>query len=178
MASSSSDLPAHAAPRRDRDAVGRGMQADGEIVVQAAVRSGNVPSATRIRHWVGEALGEASRGEVTVRVVGETESARLNERYRRGSGATNVLAFAYGESPCADAERSFGDLVICAAVVEREAARQGKSLDAHWAHIAIHGALHLLGYDHEDPEEARIMEGRERELLEALGFADPHAVEC
>ncbi len=151
---------------------------DREIVVQTAVSSDSVPPADRVRHWVGRALGDMPPGEVTVRVVGETESARLNEQYRRGRGATNVLAFAYGESPGAEAERSFGDLVICAAVVEREAAKQGKPLEAHWAHIAIHGALHLLGYDHEDPEQARIMEGRERDLLEALGFGDPYAVEC
>ena len=152
--------------------------ADGEIVVQAAVRSDTVPPAARLRHWVGQALGAGPHGEVTVRVVGETESAMLNEQYRRGRGATNVLAFAYGEPPCTDAERSFGDLVICAAVVEREASWQGKPLEAHWAHIAVHGALHLLGYDHEDPAQARVMEGRERELLEELGFGDPYAAEC
>ena len=153
------------------------MVPDREIVVQTAVRSDAAPAAVRIRDWVGKALGGDPPGEVTVRVVGETESARLNERYRRRRGATNVLAFAYGETS-GGGERPFGDMVICAAVVEREAAAQGKPLEAHWAHIAVHGALHLLGYDHADPEEARIMEGRERELLEALGFADPHAVEC
>ena len=152
-------------------------RAEGEIVVQKTVRSDAVPSAARIRHWVGRALGEAPAGEVTVRVVDEAEMARLNERYRGGSGATDVLAFAYGDPACAEAERAFGDLVICAAVVEREAARRGKPLQAHWAHIAVHGALHLLGYDHEEAEQARVMEGRERELLEAMGFGDPYAEE-
>jgi len=173
-------------------------KADREIVVQKAVRSASVPSAASIRRWVGRALGEAPPGEVTVRVVEEAESAHLNERYRRDCGATDVLAFAYGDPIGADAgpdgpdanpagpggnpdiaaeERAFGDLVICATVVEREAARRGKSLEAHWAHIAVHGALHLLGYDHEEAEQARVMEGRERELLEAMGFGDPWADE-
>ena len=120
-----------------------GAKPDREIVVQNAVRSASVPSAANIRRWVGRALGEAQPGEVTVRVVDEAESAHLNERYRRGCGATDVLAFAYGDptstdtdppgtranpAGCggkpdlADEERAFGDLVICAAVVERELA--------------------------------------------------------
>ncbi len=173
-------------------------RAEGEIVVQKAVRGDSVPSAARIRHWVGRALDDAPPGEVTVRVVDEAEMARLNERYRGGRGATDVLAFAYADSDFACAipagadapptgyggnpaiaaeERAFGDLVICAAAVEREAARRGKPLQAHWAHIAVHGALHLLGYGHEEAEQARVMEGRERELLEAMGFGDPYAEE-
>ena len=172
--------------------------ADGGIVVQKAVRGGSVPAAALIRRWVGRALNGVPPGEVTVRVVDEAEIAHLNERYRGDCGVTDVLAFAYGDAACVDAEptdadadpagcggrpdladeeRAFGDLVICAAVVEREAARRGKSLEAHWAHIAVHGALHLLGYDHEEAEQARVMESRERELLEGMGFDDPHAGE-
>ena len=175
-----------------------GAKSDRNIVVQKAVRCDSVPAAASIRRWVGRALGEAPPGEVTVRVVDEAEGAHLNERYRRGCGATDVLAFAYGDPAGADAdptgadadlaghggspdlayeERVFGDLVICAAVVEREAARRGRSLEAHWAHIAVHGALHLLGYDHDEVEQARVMEARERELLEAMGFDDPYAEE-
>ena len=152
-------------------------RADRKIVVQKAVRRASVPPAECIRRWVGRALGEAPRGEVTVRVVGEPESARLNERYRRGRGAADVLAFAYADSAHSEAERPLGDLVICAAAVEREAAGRGKSVEAHWAHISVHGALHLLGYGHDDDEQARAMEDKERELLAALGFADPYAVE-
>ena len=152
-----------------------GQDTSPHIVVQTAVRGDSVPTAARIRHWVGQALCDAPPGEVTVRVVDEAESARLNERYRQKRGATNVLAFAYGDPACAEAERSLGDLAICAAVVEREAADRGKSLEAHWAHISVHGALHLLGYDHDDAGQARIMQEKERELLEALGFADPYA---
>lgn len=113
-----------------------------------------------------------------MRVVGESEGASLNERFRHGSGATNVLAFSHDDPvPGGESETPLGDLVICAPVLEREAADQGKSLEAHWAHISIHGALHLIGYDHEDPEDARAMEARERELLASLGFEDPYAGE-
>lgn len=150
-----------------------------EIIVQTAVRSAKVPQATQIQTWVQHALGQQLPGELTVRVVGESEGASLNERFRRGSGATNVLAFPYRDAPLESPGEppSLGDLVICAPVLEREAADQGKSLEAHWAHISIHGTLHLLGYDHEDAEDALIMEARERELLAALGFDDPYAVE-
>jgi probable rRNA maturation factor len=108
--------------------------------------------------------------------VDATESASLNERYRRRAGATNVLAFSGTELPASspgDCEL-LGDLVICAPVVASEAREQGKSLDAHWAHMAIHGVLHLLGYDHATDAEAKIMERREKELLESLGFEDPY----
>ena len=120
-------------------------------------------------------------GELTIRVVGEAESAELNERYRHKRGPTNVLAFPSEPLPAEGAEDELlplGDLVICAPVVAREAAEQGKTLEAHWAHIVIHGALHLVGYDHETDAEAGEMEGRERELLAALGIADPYAAEA
>ena len=162
------------------------MEAEREIVVQTAVPGDSVPSGARIRGWVGRVLNGAPPGEVTVRVVDEAESARLNERYRKGRGPTDVLAFGYGDPArlgsgrpsgdpeCSEAERPFGDLVICAAVVERDAAACGRDLEAHWAHIAVHGALHLLGYDHEEDGQARVMEARERELLASLGFDDPY----
>ena len=150
-----------------------------EIIVQTAFRSANAPQTTQIQTWIQHALGEHHFGELTVRVVGESEGASLNERFRHGSGATNVLAFPYGDAALESPGEppSLGDLVICAPVLEREAADQGKSLEAHWAHIAIHGTLHLLGYDHENAEDALIMEAREKELLAALGFDDPYAVE-
>jgi probable rRNA maturation factor len=121
-------------------------------------------------------LDKERAGELTVRIVGETESATLNERFRNVIGATNVLAFPYDNSPCEGAIdlELIGDLVICAPVLEREAAAQGKTLLAHWAHILIHGTLHLVGYDHENVEDAQVMEEREKELLGLLGFDDPY----
>jgi len=106
---------------------------------------------------------------VTVRYVGEAEGRRLNREFRGKDHATNVLSFVYEAKPLA------GDIVICAPVVAREAKAQGKALDAHHAHLVIHGALHLQGYDHEtSAREAAAMEKRERALLAKLGFPDPY----
>ncbi|HLF10952.1 MAG TPA: rRNA maturation RNase YbeY, partial [Gammaproteobacteria bacterium] len=133
-----------------------------------------MPAAAGIRAWAARAIADLAQGELTIRIVAESESAELNSRYRRKQGPTNVLAFP-SEAPAVSAEEllPLGDLVICAQVVAREAREQGKSLEAHWAHIVIHGALHLIGYDHETEPEAQAMEERERELLAELGFADP-----
>lgn len=129
------------------------------------------PSSARIRRWAALALGARGRGsELAVSIVGPIEARRLNARWRARDYATNVLSFpAPGPQP-----RLLGDVVICAAVVRREAREQGKALDAHWAHMVIHGALHLLGHDHERDDDARRMEGRERRLLRALGYPDPY----
>ena len=162
------------------------------VAVQKAVAWAALPSPAQVRRWVTAAAGADKHGELTVRLVGEPESAALNERYRGRAGPTNVLAFpAEADFPAeanlsAGADEGFagaelapvGDLVICAPVVEREAREQGKALEAHWAHILMHGTLHLLGYDHEDEEAARRMEDRERELLRGFGFGDPYAAEA
>ena len=133
-----------------------------------------VPSAADITSWVENALTAEAHGEISVRIVGEVESATLNERYRGRDGATNVLAFA-GPDPASEPEsRLLGDVVICAPVVAREAAAQGKLPSAHWAHIAIHGVLHLLGYEHDSEAGAEAMERHETALLAALGFEDPY----
>lgn len=114
-------------------------------------------------------------GELTVRIVDTEESADLNLRYRKRRGATNVLSFPAGEMPPLPAEAApLGDLVICAPVVEREAHAQAKTAEAHWAHIVMHGVLHLLGYDHETEAQTQTMESRERQLLAEFGFADPY----
>ena len=150
-----------------------------EIIVQNVASCATVPKTERIQYWIRHALGANCAGELTVRVVGEAEGASLNERFRHGSGATNVLAFSHDDTvPDGPAESLLGDLVICAPVLAREASDQGKTLEAHWAHISIHGTLHLLGYDHENAEGARAMEARERELLGALGIDDPYRVEA
>ena len=121
-------------------------------------------------------MGKERSGELTVRIVGEIESAALNERFRNVMRATNVLAFPYDESPFEGSKESelIGDLVVCAPVLEREAVAQDKALSAHWAHILIHGTLHLLGYDHQNIEDTKAMEERERDLLGSLGFEDPY----
>jgi probable rRNA maturation factor len=112
-----------------------------------------------------------------LRIVTAEESADLNSRYRGKPGPTNVLSFP-AEPPAGPGDEllPFGDVVMCAAVVEREAHEQGKEPAAHWAHMVVHGVLHLQGYDHENVRDAGIMEARERELLAALGFPDPYSI--
>jgi probable rRNA maturation factor len=131
-----------------------------------------------LRRWVRCALGAQVKGELTVRVVTADESAALNSQYRGKAGPTNVLSFAAGDAPPGAREEAlpFGDIVVCADVVAREAREQGKPLEAHWAHMVIHGALHLQGFDHERPADAAAMEARERSLLAGLGFADPYSI--
>jgi probable rRNA maturation factor len=148
------------------------------VTVQSAVR-GPRPSAAQIKRWATAALRPDARGAVTIRIVDEAESAALNGRYRGLSKPTNVLAFpAELEVPGPpDEPLPIGDLVICLPVLAGEAEAQGKSLDAHWAHIVIHGALHLLGYDHEAEADARVMEDREREILGGFGYEDPYSSE-
>jgi probable rRNA maturation factor len=147
------------------------------IAVQNASQSERVPSAAKVKAWVAGALGAKVRGELTVRVVDEQESAALNERYRGKSGPTNVLSFNADTPGGRGTELlPFGDLVVCAPVVAREAREQGKALEAHWAHMVIHGALHLQGYDHEQQQEAAAMESLERTLLAKLGFPDPYSI--
>lgn len=118
--------------------------------------------------------GRRASAELCVRIVDQAESAELNERYRDKSGATNVLSFPCdADLPGGDAP--LGDLVICAAVVMKEAAAQGKCLNDHWQHLVVHGVLHLLGYDHIGDDEAEVMENEERAILARLGIADPYA---
>lgn len=143
-----------------------------DIHVQRRVQAEGIPSAATLRHWAREAIGGDPPGELTIRIVDEAESASLNGRFRQKPKPTNVLSFPY-EAEALD-EPILGDLVICAPVVSREASEQGKTVDAHWAHMVVHGCLHLLGYDHENDEDAEKMEAREREILARLGFADPY----
>jgi probable rRNA maturation factor len=139
--------------------------------VQRAVARG-VPAPARLAGWARAALGRR-RGEVTVRVVGAAESRALNRRYRGKDKPTNVLSFP-SEAPARGKQRVLGDLAICAPVVGREAREQGKRPDAHWAHMVVHGVLHLLGFDHIRAADAKVMEGRERAILARLSFPDPY----
>ncbi len=118
--------------------------------------------------WARAAL--VGGGEITIRLVDEDEGQALNREYRGKDYATNVLSFPYDSEP-----RVVGDLVICPSVVAREAAAQNKALAAHYAHLTVHGMLHLQGWDHENDDDAQAMEDEERTILAALGFSDPYA---
>jgi probable rRNA maturation factor len=122
----------------------------------------------RVRRWLRAALSRPAR--ITVRIVDAEEGLSLNRAYRGGDHATNVLTFDYEQEP-----EVVADLVLCAPVVDAEVRAQGLTLQAHYAHLLVHGALHAQGYDHLDDEEAREMEARETEILRGLGFADPYA---
>ena len=145
------------------------------LTVQYACKATALPLRAQIRAWVRAALdvdGKKS-GEITVRLVDEEEGRALNRDYRGKDYATNVLSFP-AELPEGVKLPLLGDLVICAPVVAREAAEQGKPVAAHYAHLTVHGCLHLLGWDHEDPREAEAMEQLEREILAGLGLPDPY----
>ena len=142
------------------------------LSVQYACNQGGLPSRPQIRAWVRAALDvdEKRGGQITTRFVEPEEGQSLNNDYREKDYATNVLSFPYEVEPVVA-----GDLVICATVVEREAAEQEKTLEAHYAHLIVHGILHLQGYDHEIGEnEALLMENKERTILAQLGFSDPY----
>lgn len=154
------------------------------VDLRSSVRRG-APAAARVVAWARAALGAGGCGaEVAVRVVGLAEGRRLNLVWRGRDYATNVLSFpvpagadghvrgrARGHGP---RRRFLGDVVLCAPVVAREAKRQRKTPEAHWAHLVVHGCLHLAGLDHERAADARRMERRERRVLAALGFPDPY----
>jgi len=142
-----------------------------DLIVQNAAASAGVPSESFFETCVRKALPGIT-GELVIRIVDSDESAALNEQYRGRSGPTNVLAFPAGTMPAGPA--LLGDIVICAPVVMSEADQQGKSAEAHWAHIVIHGCLHLAGFDHVADPDAEEMEARERALLADLGIADPY----
>ena len=144
------------------------------INVQNASGNNSVPAAPEFRSWVRAVFADRLKGEVGIRIVGEEEARALNKRYRSSDYATNVLAFPCDEDlGVAGLEAPIGDIVICAAVVEREAGEQDKDVRAHWAHLTIHGALHLDGYDHVTDAQAEEMEARETLLLAHFGFPDP-----
>jgi probable rRNA maturation factor len=135
--------------------------------VQYAVREASLPTRAEVRRWVRATRPGAA--EVTVRFVDAEEGRALNAQYRGKDYATNVLTFAYARAPVLA-----GDLALCVPVVLEEAAAQGKAVPAHFAHLIVHGMLHLQGYDHENGADARIMEDKEREILARLGHADPY----
>lgn len=151
-----------------------------DVAVGYATPRKGIPSATSFRKWAAIALaGRIRDADLAIRLVGEDEGRSLNRHYRGKDYATNVLSFP-AELPEGLPEGVhlplLGDLVLCAPVVAREAAEQDKALNAHYAHLTVHGVLHLLGWDHEDDQEAEAMEQLEREILAELGITDPYRV--
>jgi probable rRNA maturation factor len=145
-----------------------------DLHVQYASVADDLPLPADLERWAAAVLaGRRPTAELSVRVVDEAEAAALNRRYRGRQGPTNVLSFPYQAAGGVDLPL-LGDLVICAPVVAREAREQGKSLAAHWAHMVVHGTLHLLGYDHVREHEAAAMESLETQILQDLGFPDPY----
>ena len=144
------------------------------VEIQTIFTSPEQPSEAQIQLWIDTALTDIQRDtEIVVRIVDEQDSAELNETYRHKQGATNILSFSV-EIPEGIDLNLLGDLVICAPVLEKEAQQQGKILAHHWAHIIIHGVLHLLGYDHLDDEQAEEMESKEIILLQKLNIPNPY----
>ena len=142
-----------------------------ELTVQTAVNSPGLPTKAELRRWLAAALERSAA--ITVRFVGAAEGRALNRAYRGRDYATNVLSFDYGDG--GHGQILAGDIVLCAPVLRREARAQGKALQAHVAHLAVHGALHLQGYDHQTPRAAASMEALEKKILVQLGFPDPYA---
>jgi probable rRNA maturation factor len=138
------------------------------LTLQNAARSRSLPPASRFRRWARAALKRDA--EITLRVVGGPEGRRLNRDYRGRDYATNVLSFVYGNgTPLA------GDIVLCAPVVQHEARSRGISAEAHYAHLTVHGVLHLQGHDHVRRRDAEVMEALESRIVMALGYDDPYA---
>ncbi len=147
------------------------MPANIGLDIQIVSRLPNIPDARAFRKWIAAALDRDA--ELALRIVNAAEGRNLNSAFRGKDYATNVLTFVYHEGKTR-ATPLLGDIILCAPVVAREAREQGKPLKAHYAHMTIHGALHLAGYDHEKAREAGIMEAREVKLLAALGYPNPY----
>lgn len=145
-----------------------------KVDLQVVTQGERLPAPEAISTWIRAVLAEhMDQAEVTIRIVGEAESAALNQRYRDRRGPTNVLAFPF-DPPVRLEVPLLGDIVICAPVVRREAEEQRKEVRAHWAHMVVHGTLHLLGYGHQTPLQAHQMEALEQTVLATLGFPNPY----
>lgn len=141
-----------------------------ELNVQDVADWPNVPDEQQFRHW---AVAAGAEGELTIRIVAPPESQQLNSDYRDKDQATNVLSFPF-DAPAEVNTDYMGDLLVCAAVVSQEAAEQGKPLESHWAHMIVHGVLHLRGYDHLSETEADEMETLEIQIMAQLGYDNPY----
>ncbi|NOI25289.1 MULTISPECIES: rRNA maturation RNase YbeY [Vibrio] len=149
-----------------------------ELDLQIAVESEQgLPSADEFQGWLDKTIIPFQQdAELTIRIVDEEESQQLNRDYRGKDKPTNVLSFPFEAPPGVEMDL-LGDMIICRQVVEKEAIEQSKPLIAHWAHMVVHGSLHLLGYDHIEDDEAEEMEALETEIMLDMGFDDPYLVE-
>ena len=147
-----------------------------EVDIQIACNASETPSKNKLKKWACFTLLEfLDKGEITIRIVDAAESRQLNQRWRKINKPTNVLSFYYGENT-APVNNYIGDIVLCAPVIIKEAKEQKKNIEAHFAHMVIHGCLHLMGYDHEKKREADEMETLEIDLMHKLGFTNPYQV--
>ncbi|MES2142160.1 MAG: rRNA maturation RNase YbeY [Pseudomonadota bacterium] len=145
-----------------------------KIALQIRTHRSFIPSRYYLQRWVNRALQDRTQAtEITLRLVDKKEATELNETFRHKKGPTNILSFPF-EPPPEIHSPLLGDLVICAVLVNQEAKQQHKTRIAHWAHLVIHGCLHLVGYDHSDPKDALKMETLEIQLLEELGYENPY----
>ncbi|MFP4334883.1 MAG: rRNA maturation RNase YbeY [Wenzhouxiangella sp.] len=144
-----------------------------ELEIQRQLEDPQLPDDARLRSWAEHVLAGCGAVMVHLRIVDLAEGWALNRQWRGKDAATNVLSFP-ADMPPINGARVLGDVVLCAPVIAREAAEQGKPLEAHWAHLVTHGLLHLLGHDHIKAEQAAVMEAREVELLNALGYSNPY----
>ncbi len=146
-----------------------------ELEIQIASKEKHLPSEGALRQWAQIALEQdGADAGVVIRIVDEEESRRLNDKYRDRDKPTNVLSFPF-EAPPGVPVNHIGDLVVCAPLVSAQAIAQGKPLEHHWAHMIVHGILHLRGYDHMTEEDAERMESLERNLLQSMGIPDPYS---
>lgn len=146
------------------------------ISLNKTTGSENVPSLSQFTDWCYAALTDCKQPvEINIRIVDADEMTQLNQTYRHKQGSTNILSFSFSDMPTIDTNVTLlGDLVICAPIVIKEAKQQGKTIDDHWAHLTIHGTLHLRGYDHEQPQQAFEMETLEIAILAKLGIENPY----
>lgn len=145
-----------------------------KITVQTIASNTFIPSRYFLQQWANKALSDRTENsQVNIRLVNKKESAKLNHIYRHKKGPTNILSFSFEPPPGVNSS-FLGDLVICAPLVNQEAKQQQKTHLAHWAHLVMHGCLHLLGYDHHNNKEAKRMETLEIQLLEDLGYENPY----
>ena len=151
-----------------------------DVDMQQISEADSIPSPEEFSRWADAALTlPRQHAEMVVRVVDEDESAALNQTYRGKSGPTNVLSFPFEVPEGVEMENDLlGDLVICAPVVEQQASEQGKPVQAHWAHMVVHGTLHLQGFDHLTDEQAVVMESLEKKILTGMGFQAPYESEA